>query len=118
MSEVAAEDEHLARLQFTWRPSRIRDPFRLDAIVLFVDWDVHLVASANDFEAAVLHACGIDGEKDGEVLDFLDVSVRGGVDVGREATTTGELVVDLFFEEEHGFGGEAVEYGEDSRATE
>ena len=38
--------------------------------------------------------------------------------MGREAAAAGELVVDLFFEEEHGFAGEAVEDAEDPRAPE
>ena len=36
--------------------------------------------------------------------------------MGREAAAAGELVVDLFFEEEHGFAGEAVEDAEDPGA--
>ena len=108
VSEIAAKDEQLARAQLARRPRRAGDPSRLDAIVARVDGDLHLVAAGDDFEAAVAHGGGVDGEEDGEVVDLLDVRVGGGVDVGREAAAAGELVVDLFFEQEHGFRGEAV----------
>ena len=77
MSKITTENEHVARLQLTWRPSRDGDPFRLDAVVLSVDGDIHLVAAADDFEAAVFYRGGVDGEEDGQVFDFPDVRVGG-----------------------------------------
>ena len=117
VSEITTKDEQLARVQLTRCPRRAGDPRRLDAIVAWVDGDVDPVAARDNFEAAVAHVGGIDGEEDGEVVDLLDVRVGGGVDVGREAAAAGELVVDLFFEEEHGFGGETVQDAEDARAS-
>ena len=118
MSEVTVKREQLARLQLTRRPSRSFDPFGLDTIVLSADRNVHLVAAADDFETAILHGGGVDGEEDGEVFYLPNVRVGGWVDVGREAAAAGELVIDLFFEEEHGFTGEAVEDAEDAWAPE
>ena len=94
------------------------DPVGFDAVVARVDGDVRFVAAGDDFESAVKHGAGVDGEEDGEVFDLFDVGVGGGVDVGGEAAAAGELVVDFFFEEEHGLGGEAVQDAEDKRATE
>lgn len=77
VSKVTAKDEQLARLQFARRPRRFRDPFRLDAIVLSVDGDVHSVAAADDYKAAVSHRGGVNGEENSEVFDFPDVRVGG-----------------------------------------
>ena len=94
------------------------DPVGFDAVVALVDGDVHTVASRNNFEGAVKHGAGVDGEENGEVFDVFDVGVGDGVDVGGEAAAAGELVVDFFFEEEHGLGGEAIQDAEDKRAPE
>ena len=33
------------------------------------------MAISDDFEAAISHGCGIDGEENGKVFDFSDVRV-------------------------------------------
>lgn len=59
------------------------------------------VRAGDDLQAAIRGGRGVDGEVGGCVLEFADVVVGGGVEVGVEAVSVGAFVVYLVFEEEH-----------------
>ncbi len=104
-------------------------PVWLDAVVVLINGDVHLVAPIHDLEAAVFHVRLVYREQDGQVLDVFDVSVRNRVNVRRKTawilsgwekvwsktghlTAPGQLVVDLLLEQEHRFPRKVFEQAE------
>lgn len=107
----------LTGFQLDRRPLLLCHPLVGDAVGLGVDGHVHLVAGVDHLEPAVGHVGRVHAQQNRQVLDVLDVLVRDGVNVRREAAAAGQLVVDLFLEEMHGLAGQRLEEAEELGAA-
>jgi hypothetical protein len=95
MREVGSKNKQFAGCELGGLPLGLvlGDPGGGDAICGSVDGDGEEMRAGHDFETAVGHVRGVDGEEDGEVFYVFDVRVSCAVEVGREAAGAGELVV-------------------------
>lgn len=59
------------------------------------------MGARDNLQTSVLWRGGVNGDIGSDVLDAPDVVVSWGVEVGLEAVSEGEFVVDLIFEKEH-----------------
>lgn len=70
------------------------DPGWLDAVIRLRDGDVHQVATFNHFEAAIRHVRLVHCNEYRQMLDVLHMSVCCAIDVWRESSGAGKLIID------------------------
>ena len=97
---MASENQHVASLERDGYPRLcILPSFRNVSAVR--ELDVHFVRARDDLKTSVFRRGGVDSDVGGDVLNAADVVVGWGVEVGLEAISEGEFVVNLIFEKEH-----------------
>lgn len=97
---MASKDQHIPSLKRYGHP-RVRTLPGFRNVPAVRQLDVHFVRTCDNLQTPVLQRGRINSNVGRDVLDVADVVVGWSVEVGLEAISEGEFVVDLIFEKEH-----------------